>query len=131
MEGKCNCEGKIRGLSTALIDGETVNSFGRDDAFFVIGLEENKDDSRSPSGMTTRKATATATAKEERQRQLRKKKGNGNCKSEIRGTLHCAVHGETVNSFGRDDAFFVIGLEENKNDKQRLMQSAAALSWHL
>jgi len=26
-------------------------------------------------------------------------------KDEIRGSLHCAVHGEAVNSFGRDDGF--------------------------
>jgi hypothetical protein len=30
-----------------------------------------------------------------------------NCNSKMRGSLRCAVHGETVNSFGRDDDAFI------------------------
>jgi hypothetical protein len=33
------------------------------------------------------------------------KTGNDNGNDRMRGSLHCAVHGRTVNSFGRDDEF--------------------------
>jgi hypothetical protein len=37
---------------------------------------------------------------------LRNDKQESNSKDEMRGSLHCATHDETVSSFGRDDAFF-------------------------
>jgi hypothetical protein len=33
--------------------------------------------------------------------------GDVGAEVKMRGSLHCAVHDETVNSFGRDDAFFL------------------------
>ncbi|WP_433968968.1 hypothetical protein [Tunturiibacter gelidiferens] len=70
-----------------------------------------------PFGMTTKKTKATA--KEERQRQLQKRNT---------GSLHCAVHDEAVNSFGRDDVpYYWLGKrtkmtadpfgDDNKKDK--------------
>src|SRR5271170_6799683 len=38
------------------------------------------------------------------------KRDKGNCKSEMRGFLHCAVHDETVNSFVQDDGIFLWGM---------------------
>src|SRR6202044_2883713 len=43
-----------------------------------------------------------------------KNKNNGKCKSEMRGSLHCATDDETVHRFGRDDA--VRGWAEGKRD---------------
>ena len=40
------------------------------------------------------------------------KKSNGKSKGEIRGSLHCANHNETVSSFGRDDVLFIRVEEE-------------------
>jgi hypothetical protein len=38
---------------------------------------------------------------------LRGGREKGNSKGQMRGSLHCAVHDKTMNSFGRDDDFFV------------------------
>jgi hypothetical protein len=41
----------------------------------------------------------------------------GNYRDEIQGSLHCAVHDETVNRFGRDDDSFLGGGREQATAK--------------
>jgi hypothetical protein len=63
---KCNCNSKMRGSLRCAVHGKTVNSFGRDDDAFGVwkkddGNSRGKDNSRFPSGMTTRKTNAVIT----------------------------------------------------------------------
>jgi hypothetical protein len=44
-------------------------------------------------------------------------KGKNNGKDVIRGSLHCAVHDETVNYFGRDDGYLWLGWGERATAK--------------
>ena len=48
------------------------------------------------------------------------KTGNRKSKGEMRGSLHCAVHGGAVNRFGRDDDF--LGDWGKQLQKQRQKQ---------
>jgi hypothetical protein len=43
-----------------------------------------------------------------------KRTDNGNDKDEMRGSLHCAAHDETVSRFGRNDGFWFGGKEKDK-----------------
>jgi hypothetical protein len=49
---------------------------------------------------------------------LGKNKSKDKC--EMRGSLHCAVHDETVNSFGRDDELFALAevVETSSGEKR-------------
>jgi hypothetical protein len=65
---KYNGRDEMRGSLRCAVHDETVNSYGRDDDVFVVwekgdGNSRDKGNSRSPSGMTTRKTNATAKAK--------------------------------------------------------------------
>src|SRR6266851_3870639 len=84
------------------------------------GNNKGKGDSRSPLGMTARKAKATATAKATAgpSTSLRMTgfgdgdRGDGDrygTTTENSRFLHCAAHDETVSSFGRNDDLFRVG----------------------
>jgi hypothetical protein len=61
-------------------------------------------DSRSPSGMTTRKAKTEATATADPLRGDNQK-GNGNCNCSYRsGSFDCVSRDETASDFAQDDA---------------------------
>jgi hypothetical protein len=48
---------------------------------------------------------------------MEKSTSNSKCKGEMRGSLHCAMDGETVHCFGRDDDPFGVGGREQTTAK--------------
>jgi hypothetical protein len=55
-----------------------------------------------------------------------KGKGKNNSNGEMRGSLHCAVHDETVNCFGRDDGYLWLGWGEQTTARARTVEAQAS-----
>jgi hypothetical protein len=66
-----NCKAKCGGISTTLLKGKTVSRFGRDDAAFVVGGEEQ----------TTTKADSSALLRNDKPKKGNDKQKSGSVKA--------------------------------------------------